>query len=80
MSPAGRIGLAGFTTMPLSAKSPAHVVRDTARDPKKIIARTNLIFLINIPLQSTPFGKTCQSLLSLLSGSGYLNEESGTAR
>jgi hypothetical protein len=59
------LGLAGFTTMPLSAKGPAHVVRDTAQDPKKNIAKTNLIFFMNIPLESTPFGKTCQPLLSV---------------
>jgi hypothetical protein len=59
------LGLAGFTTMPLSAKGPAHVVRDTAKDPRKNIAKTNLIFFMNIPLESTPFGKTCQSLLSV---------------
>jgi hypothetical protein len=43
------LGLAGVTTMPLSAKDPAHVVRDTAKDPRKIIAKTNLIFFMRIP-------------------------------
>ena len=65
VAPVGRLGLAGFTTMPLSAKFPAHVVRDTAKDPKRNIAKTNLIFFMNIPLESTPFGKTCQPLLSV---------------
>jgi hypothetical protein len=64
--PTGRVGLAGATTMPLSAKDPAHVVRDIAKDPKKNIVKTNLIFFMNIPLESTPIGQTCQSLLSVL--------------
>jgi hypothetical protein len=61
--PTGKVGLAGFMTMPLSARDPAHVVRDTAKDPKRNIAKTNLIFFTNILLESTPFGKTCQPLL-----------------
>jgi hypothetical protein len=44
------LGLAGVTTMPLSAKDPAQVVRETAKDPRKNMAKTNLIFSMTIPL------------------------------
>jgi hypothetical protein len=49
VTPIGMLGLAGVTTTPLSAKDPAHVVRDTAKDPRKNIAKTNLIFFMSIP-------------------------------
>ena len=49
VTPTGMIGLAGVTTMPLSPKDPAQVIRDTAKDPRNNIAKTNLIFFMRIP-------------------------------
>jgi hypothetical protein len=43
------LGLAGDITMPLSAKDPAHVARDTAKDPKNSMAKPNLIFSMRAP-------------------------------
>jgi len=42
-------GLAGVRTMPLSAKGPAHVVKDRAKDPANNNAKKNRIFFIRIP-------------------------------
>jgi hypothetical protein len=42
-------GLAGVITMPLSAKGPAQVVRDTTKEPRNNIAKTNLIFFMGTP-------------------------------
>jgi hypothetical protein len=43
------LGFAGVTTTPLSAKDPAHVIRNTAKDPKNNIDKTNLIFFMRTP-------------------------------
>jgi hypothetical protein len=43
------LGLAGVRITPLRATGPAHVVRDTARDPRKNIAKTNLKFFMRTP-------------------------------
>jgi hypothetical protein len=47
--PTPQVGLVGEITMPLSFREPAHVVRDTAKDPRNNIARTNRIFFMRPP-------------------------------
>jgi hypothetical protein len=49
VTPAGMLGLVGVTTTPLSAKDPAHVVRDIAKDPKNNLAKF-LIFFMRISI------------------------------
>jgi len=46
VAPAGMLGLAGETTIPLRATSPAQAVRDRAKDPKNNIRKTKVIFLM----------------------------------
>jgi hypothetical protein len=40
------LGLTGVRITPLRATGPAHVVRDTAKDPRNNIAKTDLIFFM----------------------------------
>ena len=49
VAPTVTCGLAGFTTMPLSFIDPAHVVRETAKDPRNNMVRKDLIFFMRIP-------------------------------
>ena len=49
VAPAGMLGLAGDTTIPVSCTGPAHVVIDSAEDPINNIAKNNLIFFKSIP-------------------------------
>jgi hypothetical protein len=46
VAPAGMLGLAGETTIPLRATSPAQAVRDRAKDPKNNMRKTKVIFLM----------------------------------
>lgn len=49
VAPTGTCGLGGFTTMPLSFIVPAHVVRDTAKDPRNNMVKKDLIFFMRTP-------------------------------
>jgi hypothetical protein len=72
VAPAGMLVLAGETTMPLRATSPAQVVRDRAKDPKNNIRKTKLIFLMG----TTPGKKSGRGILQA-AGSWRLKVKGG---